>query len=324
MKKIITSVVFVSLLSIGISPAVATQEPSIVIIDSGFNTSLISNNVVEEVCITVNSGCNNGSNLHVGPGASGSATNISSRFVSDWNHGTLMAQEAIAVNPNINLILIRNSRVMSSGNVLFGGEAALESTLRWVSDNAERYNIVGVSMSRGSHTYVLNNAVARKQLTYLQVYNSQLEKMNGQPQFRASIASFTKRLQDATAVMNALPDIACPASNTLRSLVSQLVQKDIATIFATGNDSNTRYVDSPACIDDAIAVAASDASGKTLSKSNTAPNTDFTTTAPNTSVAAVRLASKWSLMYNGSYNLTYNSIVSSGSSSHSWSAIFVP
>jgi hypothetical protein len=324
MKKII-GIWAVSVASLfTIVPASAAVEESIVIIDSGFDTSSISENVLEEVCITVNSGCNNGSNLQVGPGASGSATKISSRFISDWNHGTVMAQEAIAINPNINLILIRNSRVMSSGNVLFGGESALESTLRWVSDNADRYNIVGVSMSRGSHTYVLNNGVARKQLTYLQIYNSQLNKMNGQPRFRASIAKFTRQLQEATNVMNALPNIDCPASNTLKSLVSELVQKDIATIFATGNDSNTRYVDSPACIDDAIAVAASDASGKTLSRSNTAPNTDFTTTAPNTSVAAARLASKWSLMYNGSYNSTYNLIADSGSNSHSWSAVFVP
>lgn len=323
MKKIISFVSAIVLSSIAISPAQATQEQSIVIIDSGFNTSSIASNVVQEVCITTNSGCNNGSGLQVGPGASQTSVAIASRFASDWAHGTLMAQSAVQENPDINLILIRNSRVYSNGNVLFGGEASLELALQWVADNANQYNIIGVSMSRGSHAHVLNDGIARKQLTYLQVYGNQLDKMGTDPRFRASVVVFTKRLADATAVMNALPDITCPASSRLSSLVTQLKQSNIATFFATGNDSNSRYVDAPACLDDAVAVTAADANGKVLRKANVAPNTDFAITAPNTSVATAKLASKWSLMYNGSYNSTYELIASNGSSSQSWSTVFV-
>lgn len=304
-------------------PAQATQERSIVIIDSGFNTSTIANNVVQEVCITTSSGCNNGTNFQIGAGSAQTTVTIANRFASDWGHGTLMAQAAVEANPGIDIILIRNARVYSNGNLLFGGEASLESALQWVKDNAAQYNIVGVSMSRGSNTYVLENSTARKQLTYLQVYGSQLEKMGTDPRFRASVVAFTKRLADATTVMNALPNIACPASSRLSGLVTQLKQSNIATFFATGNDSNSRYVDSPACLDDAVAVTASDATGRVLPKSNVAPNTDFTVTAPNTSVATARLASRWSLMYNGSYSSTYELIASNGSSSQSWSTVFV-
>lgn len=310
MKKLV--IAFIALLSISsVVPAQANTQRSIVIIDSGFNTSAIASNVVQEVCITTSSGCNNGTNFQIGPGSAQTTVPIAARFASDWAHGTLMATSAVEVNPDIDLILIRNSRVSSNGTVLFGGEASLEAALQWVADNASQYNIVGVSMSRGSHTYVLNDATARKQLTYLQVYNSQLEKMGTDPRFRASFIAFTNRLAEAVAVMNALPNIACPASARLSGLVTQLKQSNIATFFATGNDYNSRYVDSPACLDDAVAVAAS-SNGRVLPRSNVAPNTDFAVSAPNTSVATARLASRWSLVYNGSYETTYNSIKNSG------------
>jgi hypothetical protein len=323
MKKLI-SIVAVSVASLfTIVPASADVEQSIVIIDSGFNTSSISNNVVAEVCVTVNSGCNNGSNLQVGPGAAGSSVPIASKFVSDWNHGTLMAQTAVATNPDINLILIRNSKVFSSGNVLFGGESSLESALTWVRDNASTYNIIGVSMSRGSNTHVMNDGTARKQLTYLQVYSRQLEKMDNRPQFAASIKAFTKKYSDAKAVMNSLPDLGCPVSANLSSLVTQLTQRNIASFFATGNDYNTRYVDSPACLNDAVAVTASTENGRVLPLANVAPNTDFAAVAPNTSMATAIVAAKWSLMYNGSYQTTYNSIKNSGRTLDSYSVVGV-
>ena len=123
--------------------------------------------------------------------------------------------------------------------------------------------------------------------------------------------------------MNALPDIACPASTTLSSLVTQLAQNDIASFFATGNDYNSRYVDSPACIDDAVAVSAANSSGTLLPQSNVAPNTDFAVEAPNTSVATAKLAGIWSRLYNGSYDSTYELIASNATDSHSWSALFV-
>ena len=314
MKKIIIS--FVALLfTVGVVPAQATTPNTIVIIDSGFNTSGFATNIVEEVCITTASGCNNGTGFQIGPGSAQTTVPIASRYVSDWNHGTLMAKAAVEINPNINLVLIRNANVYSNGNVLFGGESSLESALQWVLDNANTYNIVGVSMSRGSHTYVLNDGPTRKQLTYLQVYNKQLDKMGNDPKFRASIVKFTKMLSDAKAVMNTLPALSCPASSTVKTLVTQLATSNVATMFATGNDSNSRYVDSPACIDEAIAVAAS-ANGQILSTSNIASNTDFAVDAPNTSIATARLAAKWSLMYNGSYNSTYGLLNSSGTKHH--------
>jgi hypothetical protein len=324
MRKTIISLVLLSLTAIGVVPAAAQGDNAIVIIDSGFSTADISDNVVQEVCVTSNSGCNNGTGIQVGPGAAGTSIQIAPRFRSDWGHGTNMAKEAIKENPNVKIILLRNSRVFPSGNVLFGGEASLELSLKWVSDNASQYNISAVAMSRGSHTHLIANSSVRSHVINSEIYSRQLDKMGNATIFRASIAKFNRMLSDNRRSLSLLPDIACPASNTVKSLVVELATKNVATLFATGNDFNNRFVDTPACIDEAISVTASDSSGAVLLRSNVAPNTDFSVHANNTSIATAKLASKWSLMYNGSYNSTYEAISNSGSNSRSWSTIFVP
>jgi hypothetical protein len=324
MRKVFATLFAFLLVVVGINPAQADGQNTIVIIDSGFNLSTISGNVIQEVCIAPLNGCNNGTGFDIGPGSAQTTTSISSRYLSDWNHGTVMAESAIAVNPNIDLIVIRNAKVYSNGNVWFGNEDTLVEALRWVSDNAEEYNIVGVSMSRGSHSYAMNNPTVRKQVLLAQIYSKHLDKMGSDPKFKASIKKFTKRLATVRTTLESMPDIACPASTSLSDLVNGLAQNNIASIFATGNDHNNRYVDSPACLDSSVSVTASDGNGKVLGLANVAPNTDFAVEAPNTSIAAAKLAAKWSLMYNGSYNSTYELIANSGSDSHSWSAVFVP
>lgn len=323
MKKYIAALAVAVLMSVA-TPAEASEQGSIVIIDTGFDSSVLGENVIQEVCVTVYSGCNDGSNLQVGPGASGSLVNVRSSYLSDWNHGQAMAQAAIEINPSIKLILIRNSKVYSNGNVLAGGENSVELALQWVLDNADEYSIIGVSMSRGTHSYIINQKSIRTQLIYAQLYNKNLKAMASNPRLYArSIIAFTKKIDSTRAKLAAMPDISCPASPQLSSLVTQLAQRNIASMFATGNDYDSRYVDSPACIDDAIAVTASDSNGKVLEISNVAPNTDFAVEAANTSTATAKFAARWSLVYNGSYNSTYNSIANSGTDSHSWSAIFV-
>ncbi len=325
MRKIIAALSASLVLVLGIAPAQASTDPTIVIIDSGFNLSQISNNVVQEVCITAFSGCNNGLNFEIGTGSAQTNIAIAPRFRSDWNHGTTMALSAIAVNPNIKLIVIRNARVYSSGNVLFGNQTSLESALQWVLDNKQQYNIAGVLMARGSNSHSMANTASRGFMIQAQIYSTQLEKMQSNPSlFRASIVKFSRLLNDVRTNLAALPDIACPASTLVASLVSQLQTNNVATIFATGNDYNNRYVDSPACLDQAVSVTAANADRKILQLANVAPNTDFAVLAPNTSVASATLAGKWSLLYNGSYNSTYALLSSNGTNSGSWNTLFIP
>jgi len=322
MKKFISlwSIVIAAVVITGPVPANASQDNSIVIIDSGFSTQDISQNVVLELCITTVRGCNNGQNMQAGTGSAGSGVPILEKFASDWNHGTEMAKHAISVNPNVKIILIRNARVFSNGAILPGGESSIEAALSWVSQNKSRYNISAVSVSRGDNRYFANDRNVSRLTATIRLAVRQLEGATS----NRTIDRLNRMISESRASLVALPAKACPASASLKGLVSQLASNNVATLFATGNDFNSRFVDSPACLDEVVAVAASDSSGRVLPMSNVASNTDFAVEAPNTSTATARLAGKWSLVYNGSYNSTYDLIAKSGSNSDSWSAIFVP
>lgn len=151
MKKLVILIGAI-LVSLTATPSYAEQKPTVVIIDSGFNTSVIQN-VVAEVCIlTLRSGCNNRSGFEESAGAANSIIPIRSNWVSEWNHGTKMASIVNQINPNANLILIRNGAVLPSGAVNIGGEREFNLALEWVINNKDKYNISAVSFSRGSNS----------------------------------------------------------------------------------------------------------------------------------------------------------------------------
>jgi hypothetical protein len=134
------------------TPVQATESPTVAIIDSGFDTSVI-NNIVAEACIlTLKSGCNNGSGFQEGLGSASSVIPIRANWVSEWKHGTKMASIVNQINPNARLILIRNAAVIPSGSVNIGGEKDFNLALDWVIKNKAKYNISAVSFSRGSNT----------------------------------------------------------------------------------------------------------------------------------------------------------------------------
>lgn len=150
MKKIISLGVALSFLSV--APAYALEKPSVVIIDSGFNSSLFS--PTKEVCILVTKNCNNGAAFDESIGASDTKVPLLANWKSEWNHGTIMADIVRQVNPNANLILIRNAVVTSKGAVNIGGIDEFKLSLQWVINNAKKYNISVVSFSRGQHTWI--------------------------------------------------------------------------------------------------------------------------------------------------------------------------
>jgi len=322
MKKIFSlwSIAITAFVISGPAPANASQENSIVIIDSGFSSQEISQNVILELCITTTRGCNNGQNVQIGAGSAGSAVAISERSSSDWNHGTEMVKQVIAVNPDAKIIVIRNARVFPNGAILPGGESSVEAALSWVYQNRSKYNISAVAMSRGDNRYFANDRVVSRLEASTELYVRQLSSAVS----TRTADRLNRLLAENRQSFASLPAKVCPASNRLKALVSDLAANGVASMFATGNDFNARFVDAPACLDEVVAVAASDSSGKVLPMSNVAPNTDFAVEAPNTSIATARLAGRWSLVYNGSYNSTYDLIAKSGSNSDSWSAIFVP
>ena len=151
MKKYI-SVATAAVLALSLAtPAQAEVKPTVVIVDSGFNTSVI-NNVVAEICIVkLSYGCNNGKLFDDSIGASGTTIPVMKNWKSDWDHGTKMASIVNQINPNANVLLIRNSLVLKSGALNIGGETEFGLALDWIITNKQKYNIQAVSFSRGSN-----------------------------------------------------------------------------------------------------------------------------------------------------------------------------
>lgn len=308
MKKTLSILLASSLLFIGATPATAEQQHTIAIIDSGFNTAELGENVVTEVCVlALTIGCNNRSGLDEGPGASGTTQNILPKYNSMWAHGTDMAKAILQENPNAKLVLVRTAKVLGR-TVIAANENDFVASLSWVYDNADKYNISAVSFSMGDHKYVSKNRDLLRARAMVKVYSSMVDRLSARGK---DVSRYLDKL-NTYIDQEASISIPCAASSSVDSAIVALRDsKNVGVFVATGNDSDKRFVDSPACLDSAIAVTAFNDSGEVLDIANVSSNTDFGAVAPNTSTATAKLAARWSLVYNGSYTDTYNSISNS-------------
>lgn len=310
-KQIIIATAFFALASV--TPVQAAEPVAIAIVDSGFDSSIFSGNVIQEVCVTAGGGCNNRTGFEIGPGSAGYKSALHSRHAEDWAHGNLMAQTIIAQNSDVKLVLIRNSKIYGTA-MLPGTEKDLQVALKWVQDNASKYNIVGVSVSRGSHAYVSTNREVSRLIGNIKIYEnlvSNIRKNNN----AKMLAIFESKLVELKQQLEMLGTIPCPVNQLTSDLITQLQQSNVATIVATGNDADKRYVDYPACITASVSVTAHDGS-QIAYVANQDINTDFATNARTTSEATAKLAGIWSKLYNGSYNSTYDLIANSGTRIH--------
>jgi 3-dehydroquinate dehydratase len=314
MKKI---VVFLSILiaTTGSITANANDSnkdlaPTIAIIDTAFDASVFGDSVIEEVCITAGGGCNNSSGFQTGAGSSGAAIEVKPRDLENWVHGNLMAKTVLESNPNAKLLLIRNSKIYGNA-VLSGTEKDLAIALSWLSVNAKQYNVVAVSVSRGSHSYVSSNRQLASLSATAKLYEGMLSRLIASRANPRVIAPLQKILDDTNKKISLVPAIQCPATNGIREEIIKLQSSNIATIVATGNDANKVYVDYPACIEEAISVTAHNGIG-IVHVGNVSSTTDFASQATTTSEATAKLAGLWSLVYDGEYESTYNFLKRSG------------
>jgi len=136
-------------LSLLVTPAHATGDKTLVIIDSGINTQLpwAKAAVVEEACFIEFGNCPNMLPSMVGPGAASlDPTLIKDRAMS---HGTQMASVAVAANPNVKIVFIRIVGLSSKGFATTYSTKAVTLALDWVAQNSDRLNVGAVSVSVG-------------------------------------------------------------------------------------------------------------------------------------------------------------------------------
>jgi len=130
--------------------------PTIAILDSAIDMSQqkIKDRVVYEVCLieTVEGStarCPNGLNKMEGAGAATLPVNRLS--LGGFDHGTLMADQAIQTNPNVKIVFIRIIGQRENGAREFTNEATVYNALQWVVDNQSKFNIQSVAMAQGTH-----------------------------------------------------------------------------------------------------------------------------------------------------------------------------
>jgi hypothetical protein len=312
MKKIVLAISFALALST-IAPAQATAEqesPVVAIIDTAFDASLFQDSVVEEVCITSGAGCNNSQGFELGAGSSGASIEVKPRDLENWNHGNLMAKTVLESNPSAKLLLIRNSKVYGNA-VLSGTEKDLAVALSWLSENAEQYNVVAVSVSRGSHSYVRSDRQLASLNGTAKLYQNMITRLTSSKANPRVIAPLQRVLDETNRKISLIPAIQCPVSNGIKEEIVKLQVSNIATIVATGNDADKVYVDYPACIEEAVSVTAHNGSS-VVHVGNISTTTDFGAEAQTTSEATAKLAGLWSLVYDGSYETTYKKLYDSG------------
>ena len=176
--KAITLLIFSMLTSVALVPAQATTpQKSLVIIDTGFDTSLksISDAVIYEVCILSWSLCPNGRTFQEGPG---SATLLAGGInTGNISHGTQMASIAMNANPGQKIVLIRLVAFNARGERLLVFESTVVEAFKWISSKQVELNIGAVAMAQGHHptlavkNYCPKNKELEKILLDLKVKN---------------------------------------------------------------------------------------------------------------------------------------------------------
>jgi hypothetical protein len=163
-KKIITALVALTLalpITANAAPKVnlkstSASVPTIAILDTAIDMSQtkFKNSVVHEVCLIEiffdsTPRCPNGLTSMEGPGA---ATLSKDKLaLSGFDHGTLMADQALQTNPNVKIVFIRIIGQRENGGREYTNEATVYNALQWVINNQSKFNIQSVAMAQGSH-----------------------------------------------------------------------------------------------------------------------------------------------------------------------------
>ena len=144
MKRLITLLISVTLL--GVVPVHAETPPTVVVIDTGTNTSLFKDSIAYEVCLVTSYRCPNGKMTMEGTGAA----NIPVTKDKNLNHGTQMVSLVLRFNPTAKVIPIRIVGISPSGVPGFYSMDDVQNALNWVVANRVKHNIAVVSLAQGA------------------------------------------------------------------------------------------------------------------------------------------------------------------------------
>lgn len=150
MKKL--AAILAVFFAVSIQPVHAETPKTMVIIDSGVDTShpAISRNIIYEVCVAGYKSCPNGQNFMEGSGAATVTSTMASNAA--WTHGTKVASVAVKANSDIQIIEIRCASLLNTNGYLGCNPVTLTTSLNWVIDNKIKFNIGAVVSPIGSYS----------------------------------------------------------------------------------------------------------------------------------------------------------------------------
>lgn len=151
MKKIAVGIAVVLGLTF-FAPAYAETQKSIVIIDTAIDSTRpeFKDRLIYEVCILQSYKCPNGQYFQEGIGAA--TLPVNQVYLNGFDHGSIMSSIATQVNPSVQFIFIRIAGMTKSGTMDSISDTQVTKALDWVIANKQKFNIVSVSSSLGSHT----------------------------------------------------------------------------------------------------------------------------------------------------------------------------
>lgn len=149
MKKTLLTLLTIALAFTAMQPSQAQDQKVLAIIDSAIDSSAFPS-VIHEACFTTvkTQACPNGQFFMEGKG-SANAVFWAKSINDSIYHGQSMVKAALAVNPNVKIVFVRYSNVLSTGASMNTPQALL-SAIDWVSKNAEKYSIDALSISQSS------------------------------------------------------------------------------------------------------------------------------------------------------------------------------
>jgi hypothetical protein len=146
MKKLLTLFISIAVLGTTAVPVQAQAAPTVVVIDTGTNTSLFKDSIAYEVCLVTSFSCPNGKMTMEGTGAA----NIPVSTNKALNHGTQMVSLVLRFNPTAKVIPIRIVGISSSGLPGLYTMNDVQNALNWVVANRVKHNIAVVNLAQGA------------------------------------------------------------------------------------------------------------------------------------------------------------------------------
>lgn len=154
MKKLSVLTVIIAGLLSAIPATSHAATPTIAIIDTAIDSSLIPQ-VTYEACFTSNRSCPNGTSYQEGKGSAN--INPAGWNLAGVDHGTQVVETALLANKNVNIVFIRltdfTAATKNYGAYTHNDGGSLDNAIQWLAQNASKYNISAVSISQERHNF---------------------------------------------------------------------------------------------------------------------------------------------------------------------------